>query len=168
MDPSQARAFTDTPQFKVMRTVVGAANPFVKRLLASRFAGPLARNVMLLRFRGRRSGTTFTTPVGYVREGDQVIVVTSPSYKWWRNVVGGADVQVRLDGRWRDAMARLLTPDEDGYDGAVAFQVAKRGPGMLRGFGIPVTDDGRVPTEARATAPTKAHIVRIDLIPAAP
>lgn len=168
MDPSQARAFTDTPQFKVMRMVVGAANPFVKRLLASRFAGPLAKNVMLLRFTGRRSGTTFTTPVGYVREGDQVVVVTSPSYKWWRNVIGGADVQVRLEGQWHDARARLLAPDEDGYDSAVALQVAKRGPGMLRGFGIPVTDDGRVPTEARATAPTKAHIVHIDLMPAAP
>ena len=168
MTVPQSRSFTDTPQFKIMRAVVGAANPFVKRLLASRFAGPLARNVMLLRFKGRRSGTTFTTPVGYVREGDQVIVVTSPSYKWWHNVIGGAAVEVRLEGRWHDAKALLLTPDDDAYDDAVALQVTKRGPGMLRGFGIPVTDDGRVPTEARATAPTKAHIVHIDLMPAAP
>ena len=32
-------SFTDTRRFKVMRTLVGAANPFVSRLLASRFGG---------------------------------------------------------------------------------------------------------------------------------
>lgn len=159
----ESRAFTDTPKFKIIRTLVGAANPLVKRLLGSRFAGPLAKNLLLLRFKGRTSGKTFTTPVGYVRDRDMVVVVTSPTYKWWRNVVGDADVEVRLDGRWHEAKAKLLTPDDPGYDEAVAFQVARRGPGMLRGFGVPVTDDGRVPAEARATAPTRAHIVRIDL-----
>lgn len=36
------RPFTDTPQFKVMRILVGAFNPFIRRLLGSRFAGPVA------------------------------------------------------------------------------------------------------------------------------
>jgi hypothetical protein len=34
---------------------------------------------------------------------------------------------------------------------------------MLRGFGIPVTDEGRVPDEARADAPTRAHVVLFEL-----
>lgn len=157
------RAFTDTRQFKILRALVGAANPLVTRLLASRFAGPLARNVLLLQYRGRKSGRTFTTPVGYAREGDRIVVVTSPAYSWWRSVVGGADVIVRIDGGWRAARALLLTPTDPGYASAVALQVGKRGPGMLRGFGIPVSDDGRVPAEARAVASTRAHIVRIDL-----
>ncbi len=29
MTVPESRSFTDTPQFKIMRTVVGAANPFV-------------------------------------------------------------------------------------------------------------------------------------------
>lgn len=163
MTAEKPRAFTDTPQFKIMRTLVGAANPLVRWLLGSRLAGPLAKNLLLLRYKGRKSGRTFSTPMGYVREGKRVVVVTSPTYTWWRNVVAGADVEVRLDGHWRTARAQLLTPDDPGYDDAVALYVARRGPGMLRGFGVPVSDDGRLPAEARAAAPSHAHIVRIDL-----
>jgi hypothetical protein len=161
--PVEARPFTETPQFKLMRALVGAANPFVKRLLRSRLAAPMGRNLLLLRFKGRRSGKTFTTPVSYTRRGDRIVVVTSPTYRWWRNVAGGATVAVWVDGRWQTASARLLLPTDAGYDEAVALQVAERGPGMLRGFGVPVDDDGRMPEEARSLAPTRAHIVQIDL-----
>lgn len=159
----EPRAFTDTPQFKVMRAVMGAATPVVRTVLASRFAGPLGRNLLLLRFRGRRSGTWRTTPVGYVRTGDRVVLVTSPTYRWWRNIDGPTRVQVRVAGQWHEATARLLHPDDPEYDAAVAIQVAGRGPGMLRGFGIPVTDDGRVPDDARADATKHAHIVVVEL-----
>lgn len=118
---------------------------------------------MLLRFRGRTSGRWHTTPVGYAREGNQVVVVTSPTYKWWRNVVDRATVQVCLESQWFDASARVLRPDDPAYDAAVALQVRKRGPNLLRGFGIPVTDDGSVPAASRADAATHAHIVLIDL-----
>lgn len=158
-------SFTDTSRFKVMRTLVGAANPLVRRLLASGYGGPAAKALLLLEFRGRVTGRTFRTPVGYVRDGDRIIVVTSPSYAWWRNVVGGADVRVRLPEGWRDATARVLQPDQPSYDAAIATQVAARGPGMLRGFGLPVTDDGILPTDARATATDHAHLVQIDLAP---
>ena len=157
------RPFTDTPQVKVMRVVVGVFNPLIRRLLGSRFAGPLADNLMLLRFRGRASGSWHTTPVGYAREGTQVVVVTSPTYRWWRNVVEPAPVQVRLDGRWHDAVARVLRPDDvPSYDAAVALHVRHRGPRVLRDFGIPVTDDGQVPASARAEAATHAHIVLME------
>ncbi len=161
--PTPTRPFTDTPQFKVMRAVVGAANPLVRRLLGSRFAGPLAKNLILLRFQGRKSGRWHITPVGYAREGDQVVIVTSPTYRWWRNVVEPAPVQVRLGGEWFEASARVLPSDDPGYPAAVALQVRKRGPNMLRGFGIPVTDDGQVPSAARVGAGTYAHIVLVEL-----
>jgi deazaflavin-dependent oxidoreductase (nitroreductase family) len=164
---SGERAFTDSPQFKVMRTVMGAANPIVRLLLGGRFAGPLGRVLLLLEFQGRTSGKRYRTPVGYVRDGNQIVIVTSPAYRWWRNVVGGAPVRVRVDGAWQDATARVLLPDDSGYDEAVALQVRTRGPNMLRGFGVPVDDQGRVPEAARADAPAKAHIVRIDLPPQA-
>lgn len=157
------QAFTDTTRFRVMRTVIGASNPFVKALLGSRFAGPLGRNVALLRFRGRKSGAWRSTPVGYVRDGDRVIVVTSPTYRWWRNVVDGAPVQIRVSGQWHEASARVLFPDDPAYDEAIRVQVGGRGTRLLRGFGIPVTDSGEVPADARADAPKRAHIVRIDL-----
>jgi hypothetical protein len=159
----QPRPFTDTRQFKVMRGVMGAASPFIRRVLASRFPGPMAKALMILRVRGRKSGAWKSFPVGYVREGDLVVAVTSPGYTWWPNLLGGAPVQVRLQGRWYAGHGRIVLPDDADYDETVAFQVGKRGPSMLRQFGVPVTDDGRVPDEVRAQAPTRAHMVRIEL-----
>ena len=163
MATPEPRPFTDTRQFKVMRVIVGAFNPAVRALLGSRFGDRAGKALMLLRFRGRQTGEWHTTPVGYVREGDVIAVVTSPTYRWWKNVDGGAPVQVRVAGEWFEATARVLRPDDPDYDETVALQVRGRGPGMLRGFGVPVTDDGHVPAEARATAPTHAHIVRFEL-----
>ena len=163
--PTQ-KAFTDTRAFKVMRTLVGLGNPFVKRLLDSRFGGPMSRNLLLLEFTGRTSGKTFRTPVGYVRDGDRIVIVTSPTYQWWKNVVGGAPVRVRVAEGWRAAHARVLMPDDAGYDRAVETQVAKRGPGMLKGFGVDVDEAGRIDPAARAAAPSHAHIVEIMLAPA--
>ncbi|MEX1345324.1 MAG: nitroreductase family deazaflavin-dependent oxidoreductase [Candidatus Limnocylindrales bacterium] len=160
---STQTAFTDTRRFKVMRTVIGAANPFIKAMLGSRFAGPVGKALLLLRFTGRTSGKVYTTPVGYVREGDSVVVVTSPTYTWWKNVRDGADVEVRLDGAWRKARARVLPTDDPAFDRAVAIQVKGRGPGMLRGFGVAVDDDGTIPPEARADMDRKALIVLIEL-----
>lgn len=161
--PDRATPMTDTRRFKVMRGLVGAANPLVRRLLDSRFAGPMSRALLLLRYRGRKSGRTIATPVGYIRDGDRVVIVTSPSYGWWPNMVGGADVEVRLPEGWRRGHAEVLFPDDPRYDATVALQVAKRGPGMLRGFGVDVDDAGRVALEARATATQHAHIVLVTL-----
>ncbi len=160
---STKTAFTETRRFKVMRTVMGAANPAIKGLLGSRFAGPMAKALMLLRFTGRKSGKVYTTPVGYVREGDSVVVVTSPTYTWWKNIRDGADVEVRLDGAWRTAHARVLPTDDRDLDRAVAIQVKGRGPRMLQGFGGDVDEGGHIPQEARADLDTKALIVLIEL-----
>jgi deazaflavin-dependent oxidoreductase (nitroreductase family) len=163
---TEAPAFTETRRFRTMQRVIGAANPLVKRLLDSRFAGPMANALLLLRFRGRRSGKTFTTPVGYVRDGDRIVMVTSPTYRWWRNVLGGADVEVRVPEGWRHGRAEVLMPDDPRYDEALALQVSRRGPGMARGFGLDVDGEGRIDDAARATATTKVHLVLVTLGPA--
>ena len=163
--PDTATPLTETRRFKMMRGIVGAANPLVRRLLDSRFAGPMGNALLLLRYRGRKSGRTFATPVGYVRDGTRVVMVTSPSYRWWPNLVGGADVEVRLHEGWRRGRGEVLFPDDPRYDETVALQVAKRGPGMLRGFGVEVDDAGKVAPEARATATQHAHIVLVTLAP---
>jgi deazaflavin-dependent oxidoreductase (nitroreductase family) len=167
MDPmptvDKPRALIETRRFKVMRRVVGALNPLMRRLLDSRFSGRMARQLLLLEFLGRKSGRTFRTPVGYVRRGDRVVMVTSPAYTWWHNLVGGAPVRVRLPDGWRRAQAEVVMPDDPRYDEVVALQVSGRGPGMLRGFGLAVDDAGHISPEAKATATQHAHLVLVEL-----
>ena len=160
---SETPAFVDTRRFKVMRTVIGALNPVIRRLLASRLGGRPGRALLLLRFQGRSSGRWYETPVGYVREEDRLIVITSRSYTWWRNIRDGAEIQVRAAGQWYDAHARVVPPDDPAFDELIAIQVAARGPGMLRGFGMPVDDDGRLPDGSRESATTQALVIEVTL-----
>ncbi|TDD44746.1 DUF385 domain-containing protein [Kribbella antibiotica] len=59
-------------------------------------------------YTGRRSGRTFSTPVGYRRTGDQVLIaVLLPDAKaWWRNFTGdGNPISIVLDGADRTGHA---------------------------------------------------------------
>jgi deazaflavin-dependent oxidoreductase (nitroreductase family) len=168
MPPEEPKDFTATPQFKVIRAVMAAATPAIRWSLRRGSGGPLARNLLLLRFRGRKSGVWRTTPVGYAREGDVVVIVTSPAYQWWKNIRDGAEVDVRLDGRWQLGRGRIVPPGDPGYDATVALQVRQRGPGVLRRFGVAVGDDGRVAPGDRESAAARAHLVRVELAGPAP
>jgi len=62
-------------------------------------------------YRGRKSGRTFTLPVGYRRDGNTVTigVELAERKKWWRNFLGdGGPLTIRLDGvdRTGHAVAR--------------------------------------------------------------
>ncbi len=59
----------------------------------------IGKQVALLSFTGRRSGTPYTIPVSYDRTGDTVLMITKLFRNWWRNFIDGADVKVRLAGR---------------------------------------------------------------------
>jgi hypothetical protein len=76
-------------------------NPFVRLILRSRFHALLSQSLLLITIRGRQSERAYTFPVQYVRTGATVtLVVGEPEQKqWWRNLRGGAPVQLLLGGQ---------------------------------------------------------------------
>jgi hypothetical protein len=84
-----------------------AVNPLVGAVLRSPAHGLLSSHLALITVTGRRSGRTFTFPVGYHRDGDRVTIgIDWPERKrWWRNLVDGAPVELRLAGVRRAGMA---------------------------------------------------------------
>ena len=65
---------------------------------------------------GRKSGKTFSLPIGYRRTGDTVTIrVGLPDQKaWWRNFLGtGAPMTIQLDGAERSGHA-VATRDDRG------------------------------------------------------
>lgn len=74
-------------------------NPIVAAILRSPLHAVMSKSVMLLSYRGRRSGRTFTTPISYVRDGEDLLAVASHDHAWWKNLRSGASVRVRLHGR---------------------------------------------------------------------
>jgi deazaflavin-dependent oxidoreductase (nitroreductase family) len=71
-------------------------NDFMAWVLRSPFHGMLSNGMMLITVTGRKSGKTYTTPVGYYEEGGYLWIVTSRDRKWWRNLQGGAKVDLLL------------------------------------------------------------------------
>ena len=71
-------------------------NPFMTTILKSPLHGLVIGNTMLITFTGRKSGKRYTTPIGYIRDGEMVICSTKAN--WWKNLRGGAPVTVRLQG----------------------------------------------------------------------
>ena len=49
--------------------VMTAGNVILPLILRSPFHGILSKNMMLLSFKGRKSGKVYTFPVGYARDG---------------------------------------------------------------------------------------------------
>ncbi len=84
------------------RLLLKAANPLVRMLLRSPLHRLLSGQLMLLVYRGRRSGRMYTFPVGYFTWGDDQVIAFS-SARWWVNLRDGRTVRLLLRGRWQTA-----------------------------------------------------------------
>jgi hypothetical protein len=77
-------------------TVPPIVNQAMKFVLRSPIHGAVSKTVLLITFTGRKSGKTFTTPVSYSQNNDQVTIFTHA--EWWKNLCGGAPVTLRIQG----------------------------------------------------------------------
>ena len=87
-------------------------NDFMSWVLRSPFHGILSNDMMLMTITGRKTGKTYTTPVGYYEEGGYLWVITSRERKWWRNLEGGANVDLLLKRKPTQAVAETDTDEK--------------------------------------------------------
>ena len=121
-------------------------NPIAVAILRSPLHGLMSNSVMLLTYRGRRSGRAFTTPISYVRDGEDLLAVASRDHAWWRNLRGGAPVRVRLRGRELRGTGRLLE-GRAGEEGLL--RMLRAVPAYRKHWGVELDGDGR-PTDPAA------------------
>ena len=73
-------------------------NDFVKLALQSPlhvFMG----DTLLLTVTGCKTGRNISVPVNFYREGNTFWIISSRNRKWWRNLLRGAEVGMRVHGR---------------------------------------------------------------------
>jgi deazaflavin-dependent oxidoreductase (nitroreductase family) len=79
----------------------GGVPPWLNKMMTFILRSPLhhlvSKTTMLITFTGRKSGKRYTTPVSYVRENNAVTLFTHG--KWWKNLIGGQSVTVRIQGQ---------------------------------------------------------------------
>jgi NADPH:quinone reductase len=126
------------------------ANPVVRAVAHSPAHRLLGRRLVLLAYRGRRTGRRQELPVMAASSGtDLVVLVGQHTAKtWWRNF-GASPQEVRVvrRGRCERRGARRLDPGEPGYAEAVQAYV-REFPRVRVGRDAPVvvlSDRGRQP-----------------------
>jgi hypothetical protein len=74
-------------------------NLIARLLLCSPFHGVLSGSILLVRFTGRVSGKSYTTPVRYIDDAHTVRFFTSKDTQWWKNMRGEVEVVLRIQGK---------------------------------------------------------------------
>lgn len=130
-------------------------NPLMRTILRSPLHRLVSKQLLLLRFTGRKSGRIFTMPVGYTWQGDDLYLMTESP--WWRNFDGGAEVTVWLRGQKRRAYASV---ERDPLAAARLLQREfgdKGAASLRRRYRVKLA--GETPTLAELQAATEGRVV---------
>jgi len=122
--------------FLFFREINVNGNGLIVWLLRSRWHGLLSGNTLLITVTGRKSGRQITLPVNFIRNGSELWIVSSRDRTWWKNVIGGAPVILRLQGR--DVPARAEAALDEAQVAAMlrtylgAFPMAAKAMGVKK------------------------------------
>ena len=126
-------------------------NDLVKVVLKSPFHAFMG-NTMIITVTGNRTGRKIAVPVNYYRAMDELWVLTTRSRKWWRNVKGGAEVDLLLHGKTMKGHAETILDQSavaarvGGYIRSLPMSAGVLGVGMEHGVPNPA-DTARVAEE---------------------
>jgi deazaflavin-dependent oxidoreductase (nitroreductase family) len=138
-------------------------NPIMASLLRSPFHALISNNMMLITVRGRRTGRALTTPVNYVRQEEALLVVSFRARTWWRNLRGGAPVELLLAGKQREAVASVAETDSEVVRGLA--EIVRLLPSHARPLGIGLDGPGRPKSDDLARAAQSHVIIRLQMKP---
>lgn len=148
---------TRPPMPRIMYRIV---NPLMKLVLHSPLHGSISQELMILKFTGRKSGKQFSTPVGYARQGNTVLVFTHSS--WWKNFIGGAPVTVYMQGKDIPGTARVVTDPKE-VKAMLQSLIASNGEERARRVGIYVDHLESMDPQTAAQQIQGLFFVKIDL-----
>lgn len=118
-------------------------NKRVEGLLRSPQHANISDRILLITFTGRKSGKQYSTPISYMRDGEELIGFTDSP--WWRNLEGGAQVSLVLQGQEVQAYAEAIKDPQQVAEGL--RRLARKDPDDAPYFGVTFDADGQ-PNEA--------------------
>ncbi len=106
------------PNNRLMISLVSKVNTFWYRVSGGAVGGKVGKApVLLITTTGRKSGQARTTPLLYLRDGENVVVVASNAGDdrdpaWWRNLKHDPQATVRIKRETKSVRAELASADE--------------------------------------------------------
>ncbi len=138
-------------------------NPMMKALLRSPLHWPFSSHLMLLSFRGRKTGRTYDIVVGRHEVEGTLLVPTGTTGRRWRlNFRGGAPAEVTLGGTRRRGRGELV---EDPEKVACIHQLLLDRVGLknARRLGLRLNVNRRPTDDELKAALVSRGVVRIEL-----
>jgi hypothetical protein len=140
-------------------TLLRIANPILRFMLRTPLAGPLRGQLMVLNFKGRKSGRQFSIPVSAHRIDNALYAIASAT--WKHNFRDGAEADVLHEGKTTKMRGELIS------DPTLVAELCERcatSYGVKKAqtmMGLKFRDD-RIPTvEEFAEASTREKIVAV-------
>ena len=151
-----ARPAAETKPPKFLLKVM---NPVMKRMVRGG-GGKMGDKIMLIHFKGRKSGKAYVTPLGYTREGDTITCFTDSP--WWKNLEGGAPVGVTIKGKELKGFATVVSDKEKVVE-YVGQHLRSGDPEAVRRMAVSVPK-GYLPTDDELTIMMRDRVlIRIQL-----
>jgi len=153
-----------TPEAIPLRIkVLRATNPLIVRLLRSSLHRIGSRDLLVLTVTGRKTGRRYTQPLSYVERDGVLHCCTRPTgSSWWKNLRGGAEVEVVWRGRPLVARARVLDPaSNEARDGLRRFLTRNPGTSKLL-YHVGIDAEGKPDAADLAREVLRSVVVRIE------
>jgi len=126
----------------------------LKYLLRTPLHGIVSKSIMLLVFRGRKTGKVYSTPVSYQREGDVVTAFTDSP--WYRNLLGGAPVILYLKGKAVEGFAEAIDDRDAVTEGLAHYLLHARFDAKF--YGVSFDADGQ-PIREQVERGSRHHVM---------
>lgn|ERR1017187_7550939 len=133
---ADARPMSRRIQARVFRVV----NVPMRLVLGLPIATPLGSRLMLISYKGRKTGRAYRQPVSFVRDKD--VLLTPGGGKWKLNLANGEPIRIRLSGRDFTARPELVR-DPNQVEQLLALMAAKN-PSVRRFVAIPSDSEGHL------------------------
>jgi hypothetical protein len=122
--------------------------------------------LLLLTVRGRRTGRRYSIPVGYQRDGRDVVVLVSKARRksWWRNFRRPHPAKLLVQGRRYSAVGEVERPESADFAKAME-RTFRRMPILGRQFGVVYdASTGLTPSQIKHLGHEAAVVVFSDLV----
>ena len=120
-----------------MKFIFSMVNWAVVWIAASPLHRLLMNRVVVLVFKGRKSGRAYRIPVSYLDGGEEIWCMTARSGVWWKNLVGEIPCEVLLGGRLQPCVADVEASDSKQIQQALSqFCEQSRASAFFAGVGF--------------------------------
>ena len=129
----------------------------VRALLHSPLRGVISKHTLEITYEGRKTGNLYTVPVNYVRDGDTLLITSPRTRVWWRNLVGGVPVKVRVEGQTLYGEAEAYEDATTVRDGLL--RMLREMPRLQKAVGVTLRSDGEAEDEAALLRAVSTYVI---------